>query len=137
MFGNNYPRYHHLHLTRPFIHPTYPHTTLPNLTHLSLVGCGITCQGLIELSQSQLFSQLEELNLAGCTVERWNIQRDQPLPPGIKALLTNSHGTSLKRLNLFGLIELPRDVELEGLFRYDQAIAKHFQHLGNCEIVLK
>ena len=112
--------------------PDHPHTTLPNLTHLNLRSSGITCEGLIELSQSQLFSQLEELDLSYCDAVPWN-GNDQQLPPGLFALFTNSHLSNLESLCLMSLI--PFYIEWEELeANYD--ILKHLQHLSNyCRIV--
>ena len=45
------------------VDPKHPYPTLPNLTHLNLNSCPITGQGWIELSNSQLLDQLEDLNL--------------------------------------------------------------------------
>ena len=80
----------------------YPYITLPNLTHLDLRSSGITSGGLIELSKSRLFSQLEELDVGECEA-RWDGNYPQ-LPPGLLPLLTNSRFSKLNLLRLDGLI---------------------------------
>ena len=109
--------------------PAYPYTTLPNLTHLKIFDSAITSDGLIQLSKSHLFSQLEYLNVGRC--RNWN--EDGPnLPPGLLALLANSRILNLKSLKFCGVIS--QHIDLKQL-KYDRPeVAKHFQHLANCEI---
>ena len=106
--------------------PVYPYTTLPNLTHLDLDGSANTSNGLIQLAQSQLFSQLEYLNVGYCDAERWH-EDGQQLPPYLLALLTNSRRSNLKELDLRGFISTSIDL------KEMPEIAKHFDH-PNCEI---
>ena len=114
------------------VEPDHPYTTLPNLTHLNLYCSGITCEGLIALSQSQLFSQLEYLDVGDCAAEPWD-GNDQQLPPGLLALLTNSRLSKLKLLLLDRLI--PLDIDLEEFQDDYPEIAKYFQPLGNyCDL---
>ena len=124
-------------LATEHVDPAYPSTTLPNLTHLNLCGSSLTCEGLMALSQSSLFSQLEYLNLAGSAVGPWNIRDSGPLPPGLQALLANSRVTNLQHLNLRDLIEPPNCIfTVENLVKKDPAIAKLFQYLGKCRVTL-
>ena len=113
------------------------YTNLPNLTHLDLPSSRITSNGLIQLSQSQLFCQLERLDVRNCGATPWD--GGVQLPPGLKAILTNSRRSNLKHLNLTGLIPLDtptllfRDQYLN-LRNLDEWDMKPFEHLGNCDI---
>ena len=99
---------------------------VPKITHLDLNGSAITSNGLIQLAQSQLFSQLEYLNVGYCDAERWH-EDGQQLPPYLLALLTNSRRSNLKELDLRGFISTSIDL------KEMPEIAKHFDH-PNCEI---
>ena len=106
--------------------PDHPYTSLPNLVHLDLMGTGITCNGLVQLSKSQLLDQLETLHLDQTSVLPWRDVR-QPAPPGLHALLTTPRVSNLKRLFLHDLS--PPRGRLEQ--SCDDRILKY---LGNCLI---
>ena len=107
-------------------HLAYPYTTLPNLTHLGLSASAITSNGLMELSKSQLFSQLEELDVSRCQTEPWNDPEDPALPPGLLALLTNPRVSNLRLLRLYGIIG--DHIDLEEFRHLKPEIAKYFEH---------
>ena len=128
--------------------PAYPYTTLPNLTHLDLFASGITCEGLIELAKSQLFSQLEDLDVGACNAQRWGFDEGQDdddddddddedgqqLPPGLLALFTHVRVSNLKTLMLYDLIPKYAGIKLLSRY-YDGDIAQYFQYIGNCKVM--
>ena len=79
----------------------------------------------MKLSKSQLFSQLERLDMGHCAAEPWDGHGQ--LPPGLLALLTNSHFSNLKSLRLKGII--PYDLDWEELECDYPNTFKHFRHL--------
>ena len=107
--------------------PYHPYTTLPNLIHLDLHSSGITHAGIIQLSKSQLFSQLEELDVGDCHGQRGDEGRQSP--PGLFALLKNSHISNLKTLGLHSFMFEHIEVLMKKL--HPDLFTKHFQHLSN------
>ena len=116
-------------LSTEHANPDHPYTSLPNLTHLDLTGTAITCDGLIQLSQSQLLDQLESLNLNYCTnLNRWHYLGLETLPPGLHALFTSPRVSNLKYLYIDGIEDIIQD------FMEDHPNNQYFKYLQNCII---